>query len=115
MGGIVVRYSDGWQKWAGSALSGILKSLGVTTSYRGPRTAGWHEERVRLRTAGGKRGPDQACGDHGCAGSLEGFDYASQRGRGRVKAFHPDVDAGQPTNTGQRGQVFPRKTAQRED
>ena len=36
--------------------------------------------------AGGKRGPDQACGDYGCAGSLEGFDYASQRGRERVKA-----------------------------
>ena len=52
----------------------------------GPRSAGWHEERVRSRTAGtgadakGKHGPDQACGDHGCAGSLEGLTTPRREG-----------------------------------
>ena len=79
--------------------SAEVSRVGVVWDTKDPRrdeelsrTAGWHEERVRSRTVGtgadaeGRRGPGQACGDHGVRRVVGGVDCASQRGRGRVKA-----------------------------
>ena len=54
---IDVRCTNGRQKWAGSAMFGIPKSLAVTKSshgqvHGGPRIARWCEDRVRAQTVG---------------------------------------------------------------